>query len=65
MELCATCIHWRRWSKHPEIEEQNLWGDCKRLNKAEDHITIEGGADKRSTAETREDFGCILHEQVF
>jgi hypothetical protein len=70
MEHCETCAFWKRWGRHTEIKEQNRWGTCEKLRHSPDFISIE--PDQSQTDEyisvdvqTRENFGCILHEQVF
>lgn len=61
MERCKTCKHW----KNPYVFVAGLpeWGDCVRLNECH-HLVghCSDGPDANMYA-TREDFGCIFHEE--
>lgn len=65
--VCETCAVWKRWGKHPQIQEQHHWGTCKKLKHSDDFISIEPDQCQSDEyisvdVQTNKAFGCLLWE---
>lgn len=65
MNICASCVHWIRYPFHPNLPEQNKWGDCHGLVKADGFIAIDCSRNLGMfEIETIETFGCQVWKEA-